>query len=88
MAKKPRNYRQEYDAYQGSEKQKINRAERNAARAKMIKAGKARVGDNKDVAHVSGSTKNNSMSNLKMETKKQNRSYPRTSGARKKNKKD
>jgi hypothetical protein len=85
---KKRNYGAEYKNYQGKPEQKKNRAERNAARAKMVAAGKARKGDGKDVAHISGSTKNNSMSNLRMETKKQNRSYPRTKNAKKKNKKD
>ena len=44
-----RNYRAEYDKYQGTEQQKKNRAVRNAARAKMAKAGKAKKGDGKDV---------------------------------------
>lgn len=83
-----RNYRQEYDRYQGTDKQKKNRASRNAARAKMIKAGKASKGDGKDVNHKSGSPKNNKMSNLENISKSANRSYPRTSSARKKNKKD
>lgn len=83
-----RDYKSEYANYQGSEKQKKNRAMRNAARAKMIKAGKAAKGDGKDVNHKSGSTKNNSMSNLENISKSANRSYPRTPSARKKNKKD
>lgn len=87
MAKK-RNYRQEYDKYQGQDEQIKRRASRNAARAKMIKAGKAKKGDGRDVAHSNGSPKDNRMANLRMESKKQNRSYPRTKNAGKKNKKD
>lgn len=49
---KDRNYAREYKLYGGTEQQKKNRAMRNAARAKMMKAGKARKGDGKDVAHV------------------------------------
>lgn len=88
MAKKPRNYRQEYDRYQGQPEQIKRRASRNAARAKMVASGKAAKWDGKDTAHVSGSPKNNKMSNLKMETKKQNRSFPRTKNAHKKNPRD
>jgi hypothetical protein len=87
MAKK-RDYRSEYRNYQGTPEQKKNRASRNAARAKMIQAGKARVGDGKDVSHSNGSPKDNRMSNLKMESKAKNRSYQRTKSARKKNPKD
>ncbi len=47
-----RDYRKEYDTYQGTAQQKKNRAVRNAARAKMAKAGKAKKGDGKDVGHV------------------------------------
>ena len=32
-----RNYRAEYDKYQGTEEQKKKRAQRNAARAAMVK---------------------------------------------------
>lgn len=46
-----RDYRAEYDNYHASEEQKKNRAMRNAARAKMAKAGKVSKGDGKDVAH-------------------------------------
>ena len=47
-----RDYRAEYDKYHASPEQKKNRAMRNAARAKMEKAGKVSKGDGKDVAHV------------------------------------
>ena len=44
-----RNYRKEYDNYQGKPEQKKRRAKRNAARSKLAKAGKVRKGDGKDV---------------------------------------
>ncbi len=88
MAKKPRNYDLEYKNYQGKPDQLKNRASRNAARAKMMAAGKAAKGDGKDVNHKSGSPKNNSMANLENISKKANRSYPRTKNAGKKNPKD
>ena len=83
-----RNYKNEYQAYQGKPEQIKRRALRNAARAKMVAAGKAKPGDGKDVNHKSGSPKNNSMSNLESISKKANRSYPRTAKAKKKNPKD
>lgn len=64
--------------------QKKRRAQRNAARAKMIKKGKARKGDGKDVAHKDNNTANNSDSNLKMQSKAKNRSFKRTKSARRK----
>lgn len=83
--KKKRNYRKEYDNYQGKPAQKKRRASRNAARAKMVKAGKAKKGDGKDVAHRNGNPKDNRKGNLKMTSKKKNRSYARTKKAKKKN---
>jgi hypothetical protein len=83
-----RNYRSEYENYQGSPSQIKRRSSRNKARRKMIKAGRAKVGDGKDVGHKSGNPLNNSEGNLKMQTKKSNRSYPRTKSARKKFKGD
>ena len=68
--------------------QKKRRAQRNAARRKMIAEGKARKGDGKDVAHRNGNPKDNSSSNLTMQSKKENRSFARTKDARKKNPKD
>ena len=80
--KKARNYRAEYDNYQGTDKQKKDRAKRNAARAKMKKAGKVRKGDGKDVHHKKGLS--NKKSNLSVKSKSSNRSFPRTKKARKK----
>jgi hypothetical protein len=75
-----RNYRDEYDKYQGTPEQKKNRAKRNAARAKMMKAGKVKKGDGKDVAHVRafdvGGTNGDG---LRVEPKTKNRSFKRDS---------
>ncbi len=52
MARKPRNYRKEYDQYQGKPLQKKRRADRNAARRKAVKKyGKAAL-RGKEVDHV------------------------------------
>ena len=74
--------------YNAKPEQKKRRAQRNAARRKMIAAGKARKGDGKDVAHRNGNPKDNSSSNLTMQSKKENRSFARTKGAGKRNPKD
>lgn len=62
--------------YQSSPEQKKKRAQRNAARAKMIKAGKAKVGDGKDVDHKKPLKKggSNRKSNLRVVSQKKNRS--------------
>jgi len=78
-----RNYRAEYDNYHSSPKQKKNRASRNAARAAMLKAGKVKKGDGKDVTHKDGNPRNNSSKNLGVLKASSNRSYKRTKGARK-----
>lgn len=59
--------------YNSQPEQKKRRAERNAARAKMAKAGKVRKGDGKDVDHKNMNTSNNSMSNLQVMSKSKNR---------------
>jgi hypothetical protein len=79
--KADRNYRTEYDNYQGTEEQKKRRAERNAARAKLMKAGKVSKGDGKDVDHAKPLSKggSNNVSNLRVKTKRANRSFKRNS---------
>lgn len=54
----------------------------------MAKAGLVRKGDGKDVDHKNGSTKDNSMKNLRAVPASVNRSYKRTKTARKVNPKD
>ena len=77
-----RNYRKEYDNYQGTSEQKKRRAGRNKARSLMLSSGKAKKGDNKDVAHKDNNPLNSSTKNIKMQSKKANRSFARTSTAR------
>lgn len=74
--------------YNAKPEQKKRRAQRNAARRKMIAAGKARKGDGKDVAHKNGNPNDNRASNLTLQSKKKNRSYPRTKTAGKRNPRD
>ena len=79
-----RNYRKEYDNYQGKPAQKKKRASRNAARRSMEKSGKVKKGDGKDVDHKNGNPKDNRKSNLRVQSKSKNRSYPRNKNAGKK----
>ena len=78
-----RNYRKEYDNYQGTDKQKKNRAKRNAARRLMEKTGKVKKGDGKDVSHKKPLAKggSNKRANLKVASKSKNRSFKRTKSA-------
>jgi hypothetical protein len=69
-----RDYAKEYANYQGKPKQIKNRASRNQARALSIKNGNAKKGDGKDVHHKDGNPLNNSLANLKITSKKLNRS--------------
>ena len=80
----PRDYKKEYKEYHSKEVQKENRASRNSARSAMVKAGKVRKGDGKDVDHKNGNPKDNKKSNLRVTTKKSNRSFPRNAKAGKK----
>ena len=72
MARKPRNYRKEYDTYHGTAKQKKNRASRNSARNALKKSGS--ILSSKDVHHKDGNPRNNKQSNLAVVSRKYNRS--------------
>lgn len=80
----PRNFRKEYDNYQGKPEQIRNRAERNAARREMEKSGRVHKGDGKDVDHKRPLAKggSNTESNLRVTSKSENRSFARTKSAR------
>ncbi len=70
--------------YNAKPEQKKRRAQRNAARRKMIAAGKVRKGDGKDVAHKDNNTGNNTMRNLLVQPPAKNRSFKRDKKARRK----
>lgn len=75
-----RDYKAEYEKYQGTPVQKKNRAKRNAARAKLMKAGKVKKGDGMDVAHVRAFDKGGTNGDgLRVEPKSKNRSFKRDS---------
>lgn len=79
-----RNYRKEYDNYQGSEEQKKKRAARNKARRQLEREGKVSKGDGKDVDHKKPLAKggSNERSNLTAVPKSKNRSFKRTTKAK------
>jgi len=88
MPRKVRDYADEYKKYQGTPEQRKKRAQRNAARRKMEKEGRVHKGDQKDIDHKSGLAGGNGDKNLRVQSKHENRSYPRNKdGSVKKRKK-
>jgi len=77
--KKNRNYKREYAIFHGKPKQIKRRAQRNAARRKMVKLGRAHKGDGKDVNHKNYNTAINTLGNLELIAKSKNRSMNRHS---------
>lgn len=80
----PRDYRSEYDNYHSRPEQIKKRNKRNEARRKMMAAGKVKRGDGKDIDHKNGDPTDNSPGNLRVQSKSQNRSFPRNKNAGKK----
>lgn len=74
-----RDYKQEYEKYQGTPEQIKNRAKRNAARREMEKKGLVRKGDGKDVDHKKPLSKggSNAAGNLRVVDDSTNRSFRR-----------
>ena len=69
-----RDYKKEYETYHSKPAQKKRRAGRNRARRIMTMLKRVSKGDGKDVHHKDGNPKNNSKKNLRVESKKTNRS--------------
>lgn len=77
-----RDYKKEYQNYQGTEEQKKNRALRNKARRQAIREGKAHKGDGKDVHHVLAVSKGGANGRTKVVDDSVNRSFDRDSKRR------
>ena len=77
MEKGKRNYRKEYDNYHASPEQRERNAARLRARRLMVKRGKVKIFDKKDVHHKDNDPTNNDLSNLSVTTQKYNRTEPR-----------
>ena len=80
-----RSIKLEYERYGSKPEQKKNRAARNTARRRLIRSGAKKKGDGKDVHHKDGNPRNNSRSNLTVESRSSNRNK---SPGRPKGKKD
>jgi hypothetical protein len=72
-----RNYRKEYDNYHARPEQREKNAARLRARRLMAKGGKVKKFDGLDVHHKDNNPLNNEEENLKVTTKKWNRTEPR-----------
>ena len=75
-----RDYKKEYQEYHADDKQKKNRAKRNAARRELETEGVVRKGDGKDVDHKRPLSKGggNGRANLRAVEASKNRSFART----------
>ena len=70
----PRNYRKEYDNYQSKPEQRRRNDARKKSRRKMVKAvGKSKL-SGKDIDHRDRNPLNTSRKNLRIQSKKTNRS--------------
>lgn len=69
--------------YQKSPEEVQKRENRNSARQELIKEGKAKVGDGKDVQHKDGNALNNKPENWLLGSRHKNRSYKRDKKAHK-----
>lgn len=75
-----RNYKKQYEEYDGKDSVKKDRAQRNSARRQLENEGKVKKGDGKDVNHKTPISKGgtNKRSNLEVIPKSKNRSFKRT----------
>lgn len=76
-----RNYKQEYETYDGTEAVKKRRAQRNKARRMLEREGVVHKGDGKDVDHKKPLSKGGTTtrSNIRVKDASANRSYKRKS---------
>ena len=77
LKKEDRNYRKEYDNYHAQPEQREKNAARLRARRLMVKKGKCKKNDKKDVHHKDNNPLNNDTKNLSVVTQKYNRTEPR-----------
>lgn len=74
--------RHEYEKFQSSDKAKAERASRNSARRSAIRSGRVHKGDGKEVDHSNSSPLDNRSSNLRVVSRKTNRSKKENSRRR------
>lgn len=75
-----RDYKKQYEKYDGKDDVKKDRAKRNGARRQLEREGKVSKGDGKDVDHKKPLSKggSNSRSNLRVKSSSANKSFART----------
>lgn len=76
-----RDYKKEYENYQGTPAQKKKRASRGRARYSLMKKGRVRIGDSLDVDHRNTNANDNSPKNLRVQPRSVNRSFKRNKNA-------
>lgn len=82
MPRRKRDYRKEYDEYHGTPEQKKRRAQRNKARRKAVRQGRAKKGDGKEVHHVGKNRKGKLGDRTRVVNKKKNRkNQPKRDGS-------
>lgn len=79
-----RDYKQEYKNYHSKPSQIKKRNSRNKARRLMEDLGYVRKGDGKDVDHKDSNPLRNGKDNLRVQSKRANRSFKRDKKAREK----
>lgn len=77
-----RDYEREYKRFQSSKKAKKDRAARNKARREALREGKVHRGDDLEIDHKDSNPSHNSSSNLRVVTRKFNRSRKENSRRR------
>ena len=77
-----RDYEREYKRFQSSKKAKRDRAARNKARRQAMREGRGHRGDDKEVDHRDSNPQHNSSSNLRVVSRKFNRSRKENSRRR------
>jgi hypothetical protein len=84
MTNGKRDYKKQYEKYDGKDSVKKDRAARNGARRIMEREGKVTKGDGKDVDHKKPLSKGGakSRSNLRVQSATNNRSFPRTKSSK------
>lgn len=79
-----RDYKAEYQNYGGTPEERKKNDSRKKARRLMEKLGKVRKFDGKDVDHINTNPMQSTKTNLRVQSPKANRSFPRTKNAGKK----
>ena len=82
MSDKPTSaqYRKYYLKHHASKEQMKERASRNRARGEAMKNGTVQKGDGKEIDHLDRNPRNNAAKNIRVVSRKYNRSRPKKKG--------